>query len=381
MQVRYSKPAVVPYIECVEGGRGPLGSVAGIDALSPEQRERAKEFCDDDVGGRRRADYVEHAAQAKRRRAGRVQGDPPPELEPPELDGDEDSSEKLKNLCWWNTVQWGDLKRWVPTMATVPNSTHHAVARLKRAVLLERQESKNLGDDLRCSRAWKILTFLDRLIFALPRQRGEETNALRVTRRVREAWRGNWQGLWEETKTSFGQQGTSSSQLAADARAINAYVADGLLSKAIGRARGASSFNSGPSTHGRLQSLFPAASLPDLGAPVAVGEEFRQELLSAARQGLTKHPKRSSPGPSGARFEHWATLAADEDATSLGAELLVDFLLGHCPADALRANLGARLVALNKKDGGIRPVAMGSVMRRLAARAACKVLKDSVWLL
>ena len=71
-------------------------------------------------------------------------------------------------------------------------------------------------------------------------------------------------------------------------------------------------------------------------------------------------------------------MTADEEAASLGAELLVDFLLGQCPAAALQANLGARLVALNKKDGGIRPVAMGSVIRRLAARAACKVLKDSV---
>ena len=62
----------------------------------------------------------------------------------------------------------------------------------------------------------------------------------------------------------------------------------------------------------------------------------------------------------------------------VGDELLIDFLLGLCPAAALQANLGARLVALNKKGGGIRPVAMGRVIRRLAARAACKVLKNSV---
>ena len=62
----------------------------------------------------------------------------------------------------------------------------------------------------------------------------------------------------------------------------------------------------------------------------------------------------------------------------MGAELLVDFLLGRCPAEALQANLGARLVALHKKGGGLRPVAMGSVLRRLAARAACRVLKESV---
>ena len=196
------------HIECVEGGLGPSDTVAGLEELSTEQRERAIAFCDDDARGRRRADYVEHAAKAKRRKAGcRVQEDPPPELDPPELAGGDDNSEVLKNLCWWNTVQWGDLRRWVPTMASVPSSTHHAVARLKRAVLLERLDARDQGEETRCARAWKIITFLDRLLFSLPRQRGEETNASRVTRRVREAWRGNWQGLWEEAQPSFGQRG------------------------------------------------------------------------------------------------------------------------------------------------------------------------------
>ena len=56
----------------------------------------------------------------------------------------------------------------------------------------------------------------------------------------------------------------------------------------------------------------------------------------------------------------------------------VEFLLGECPEEALRANLGARLMGLRKPNGKLRPVAMGSVVRRLAARAACAVVKDSL---
>ena len=48
------------------------------------------------------------------------------------------------------------------------------------------------------------------------------------------------------------------------------------------------------------------------------------------------------------------------------------------PDEFLRANLGARLLALRKKNGKLRPVACGSVLRRLAARAACDVYKDAV---
>ena len=44
----------------------------------------------------------------------------------------------------------------------------------------------------------------------------------------------------------------------------------------------------------------------------------------------------------------------------------------------MEANLGARLVALRKPNGGIRPIACGGVLRRLAGRAACTVFGDSI---
>ena len=70
------------HIECVEGGLGPLDTVAGLDSLSAEQQEQVKAYCDDEIRGCRRADYVEHTAQSKRHRSNRVQCDPPPELDP-----------------------------------------------------------------------------------------------------------------------------------------------------------------------------------------------------------------------------------------------------------------------------------------------------------
>eukprot|EP00959_Pyramimonas_sp_CCMP1952_P133521 2792201-Pyramimonas_sp.AAC.1 len=44
----------------------------------------------------------------------------------------------------------------------------------------------------------------------------------------------------------------------------------------------------------------------------------------------------------------------------------------------MRANLGTRLVALRKRNGGVRPIACGSVLRRLAAKAACDVFSDDI---
>jgi hypothetical protein len=39
---------------------------------------------------------------------------------------------------------------------------------------------------------------------------------------------------------------------------------------------------------------------------------------------------------------------------------------------------GASLCALSKKDGEIRPIAVGETLRRLVAKAACKVVKSKM---
>ena len=58
--------------------------------------------------------------------------------------------------------------------------------------------------------------------------------------------------------------------------------------------------------------------------------------------------------------------------------MVVRFLLGEVPEDFLRANLGARIIALRKPNGKVRPVACDSVTRRLAARTACHVFRTQV---
>ena len=54
------------------------------------------------------------------------------------------------------------------------------------------------------------------------------------------------------------------------------------------------------------------------------------------------------------------------------------FALGECSEDFMRANLGARIFALRKPDGKLRPVACGSVLRRLAARVSCTVFREDI---
>ncbi len=149
---------------------------------------------------------------------------------------------------------------------------------------------------------------------------------------------------------------------------------EGLLSKAIARARGALTLDFSRDAAAAVAALFPmGVALDSSQGGAAVDGALRAELVAAAERSIRRFPRRSRPGPNGSRFEHWGYLAQDARALCSGGEVVVCFFFGEVPEEALRANLGAWLVAL--RNGGIRPVAMGSVLRRLVARAACAVLK------
>ena len=51
-------------------------------------------------------------------------------------------------------------------------------------------------------------------------------------------------------------------------------------------------------------------------------------------------------------------------------------LTGSVPRSILPAFAGATLSAFNKKDGGIRPIAVGDTLRRLAAKCATRSIQD-----
>ncbi len=53
-------------------------------------------------------------------------------------------------------------------------------------------------------------------------------------------------------------------------------------------------------------------------------------------------------------------------------------LSGKVNTTIVKILYGANLCALNKKDGGIRPIAVGSTLRRIASKIACKSVQDEV---
>ena len=110
-----------------------------------------------------------------------------------------------------------------------------------------------------------------------------------------------------------------------------------------------------------------------LAGPVVTGEEDVRKALASFGPG-------SAGGPDGIRPGHLKALTA-RGAAEAGARLLtsltkfVNLILEGGVLDYVRPLFfGAVLCALSKKDGGVRPIAVGNTWRRLAAKVGARPL-------
>ena len=113
---------------------------------------------------------------------------------------------------------------------------------------------------------------------------------------------------------------------------------------------------------------FGPAPDPDLFSVTITEEDVKRAIISL--------PNDSAGGPDGLRPQHLKDLigpSANEGGVVLLRALtsLVSLILkGKTPSQIQPFFFGASLVALKKKDGGVRPIAVGCTLRRLAAKCA-----------
>ena len=93
-------------------------------------------------------------------------------------------------------------------------------------------------------------------------------------------------------------------------------------------------------------------------------------------------PPGSAGGLDGLTPQHLKDLIRIDGEDGALLEVLTDFinlvLRGSVPPEIRPIFFGGRILALSKKDGGIRPIAVGNVLRRIAAKAACQFATQSL---
>ena len=111
-----------------------------------------------------------------------------------------------------------------------------------------------------------------------------------------------------------------------------------------------------------------ASCLPELTLPSLSLDE------SGVRSAILSFPAGSSGGPDGLRPQHLKDmLSIDLEGVGFLSALtgfVNTVLAGHCPAAIVPFFFGGRLIALKKKAGGIRPIAIGNTLRRLVSKCA-----------
>jgi len=134
----------------------------------------------------------------------------------------------------------------------------------------------------------------------------------------------------------------------------------------------------------KLQEKHPAASgrlddLPDINPESALSVteiEVRQAVLS--------FPAGSLGGPDGMRPQHLKDMMLCRESGTDVLAALTGFtnvvLAGLCPKEATLFFFGGRLLAMNKKSGGIGLIAVGLTLRRLASNVAILAARHA-WLL
>ena len=123
-----------------------------------------------------------------------------------------------------------------------------------------------------------------------------------------------------------------------------------------------------------LQTKLPGPA-HDRRTPCDPKDNPRFEPLQVSKENVVKalrtFPLGSSGGPNGITTQHIRDLLAGSTDDSL-QQALVNFtnlmLSGAFDEEENSINFGGRLIALSKKDGGIRPICVGYTLRRLAAK-------------
>jgi len=124
----------------------------------------------------------------------------------------------------------------------------------------------------------------------------------------------------------------------------------------------------------KLLDKHPAATPRNLPLPDSRSFPALQVEESDVLKAIKSFPAGSSGGPDGVRPQHILELVNCQEsgasflsATTAFINLLLD---GKCHPDVAQILFGGSLIALEKKSGGIRPIAIGYTWRRIAAKCA-----------
>ena len=267
--------------------------------------------------------------------------------------------------------------KWVGLMTRVPKAARANCAQLFTTLL------KNIVATPNNNESWNDLLLFGSTILVKPKRGGKTRNLASIINKRVAAWKGDSSASTVEDKSQHRKINRSGedSQLAA---AITSKIQAGNMRAAIRLL--CSDDKPAPTTAETLEKLkmkHPDAP-PDRKTPCDPTGNTRfvsfQVEAEDVHKSLKTFPAGSSGGPDGLTPQHLLDMIAGAPDEKL-LEAVTDFtnvlLSGKLSTTIREVIFGGRLIALQKKDGGIRPIAVGYTLRRLAAKCANSYALDN----
>ena len=281
-----------------------------------------------------------------------------------------------------------------PTLHHVPKG-----ARDDWALLLDELLTSLTASPTQCE-GWQKLFMLPRcILFNLPRGgRSHSGDYLKSVRSRIRKWReGKISELWEEavaqdnkfnahlSRRNLSDQSLDSLRHSNVSRARRA-VKDGQYRKALQSLTSAGLAQPSQPVVDEMRAKHPPSCLPTLpSGPAPPPVRFSEDEVAKA---LKSFPNGSAPGPSGLRSNHLkeAVFCPSPDRASRAlrslSQLVNILCAGNVPNGVIPHLCGASLLPCKKKNGGLRPIAVGEVIRRLVSKCAAKsVLPEALEIL
>ena len=274
----------------------------------------------------------------------------------------------------------------IPTLKHVPKAAKGDFARELASLW------HNLGSDTVDDRLWLLESIFARCI--LPAGRGKRiADAYSQSRVVKERlrrWRaGEYRQLWDEAvqvtkkrpkKSSKARryQGDFEEKSAEERNADRAaaLAGEGEYARAVQALGSAGMAPRSAATEAELRRKHPSGSSPLANLPTTEVAPLTLTKLEV-RKSVDKFGRGKAAGPSGLRAEHVKVALSGppnrSDRALTGLTKLVNAMVaGGVPESVAPFLCGARLHAALKRDGSIRPIAVGNLLRRLVARCIAR---------
>ena len=185
--------------------------------------------------------------------------------------------------------------------------------------------------------------------------------------------------LWESRGRLLGGAGRSKPPTVDEQRALaTALAREGFDRKACNALQSEGLCPQTAATTQALQALHPAQPVPT--TPELAAQPLAPVLVpDAVARALRSFPADTAAGPSGLRVQHLREACASGSSEALLQQLcgVVGLLAqGQACAAVAPSLAGASLVALPKPNGGVRPIAVGEILRRLTAKCLMEAVRD-----